>query len=236
MLKNGWNADNVMLNINSPDDLVINDAAHDHVLTAIKTVPIKPHFSSIVMLAEGIAPPKYGDEQDRARFIGQCRISGVSASSVELESSSPYVGKEPELGIKNARELFKGEHAIEDLFCGKRAHQLELSIKWGFPRLPESLDGFLRAGYVLHEGTIYTTSYRLTGYNEGDYGDSSFRFRKQKDSQLYRLELDPGSDNLATSEEQSLKLLEWFSGLRDFASNQKTLFEKPAVAPATVAK
>ena len=71
------------------------------------------------------------------------------------------------------------------------------------------LDNLLDEDYKLEEGELTITTYRLTGYNQGDYPDTEVLFGQEPGRN--GLELRVGESD--TSAEQALQLREWFSGL-----------------------
>ncbi|PIN93187.1 hypothetical protein COU56_03820 [Candidatus Pacearchaeota archaeon CG10_big_fil_rev_8_21_14_0_10_31_9] len=164
----------------------IDNVSRELLLEAVRTVPITPKYSEIVLAADGILSPQ-GKSESELKYIAECRDHGVMPFSNlrfeykynhDLNKSifipnydgifSPGI-----LGISPKSGSF--DEVIQGLIDGGRFHNIHFEN--GFVKFrDEFLQGLLEKRYEINSGDLTLATYSLTGYNEGEYTDTTIKF------------------------------------------------------------
>jgi len=203
------------------EDSKISNPSNKLVLDAVESVPVVPRYVEVRMVVGGIPPPKYEDDRDRRRYLMDCaenRIMPWTSLDFKIDGRAGGVMvpkyQQNISGVSSPERLAE---ATAGLLAGGRFYEVRLESSGGelFPNVKESISMFSKCGYVPHGLSMDITQYHLTGYSQGDYGDTVLSLRHNDITGGAVLNLKMGGSN--TSTEQRRKLGKWFSDLATIA-------------------
>ena len=194
-------------------ELEIRDVDYGFFKKTLETLPEEPEFSELIFLAEGIIPPDHNDENDRIRYLEECKEKGVIPTTIEFEWNQErnfFVPEERQrgysLGIVDSAER-------DMMFHGGRNYRLTFKTNRGtFGNfMDDEFDKLSKEGYQLVSGDLALTTYDLTGYNQGTYAGMQLLLRSFRGNDLNReltLKNHAGGEKIR---EEGFR--EWFRGL-----------------------
>lgn len=198
--------------------LTLQNVPYELFLEVMSSVPIEPKYADVIFLAHGIFPPSDIDNKEKTRYLNECREKGiVPFTTLEFGYNEKKGLFLPELSptrYYNPSNLDE----VNLLFKGGKNYRFEFRTKpHEFEEFKKNLPSLLQEDYKLMDADLYLTTYRLTGYTQGTYGDARIFLKSfhslETDVEKRKLEVELG--RIETSNEDNKKLINWFNILKE---------------------
>jgi len=199
------------------DDLKIKNPSGGLVLDAIKGVPIVPAYIDIRMVSSGIPSPRYENVTDRRRYLSDCKKNGVmpwTSFDFKLDTRAGVMVPRHQQNIVSVSSPEGLGEAVESLISGGKFYRIHLESECRnlFPNVLKAISKFSNGGYVPHQLFMDITQYHMTGYSQGDYGDSVLSLTHLATTGDSVLELKIRDVEISGEQKNDLKV--WFSKLK----------------------
>ncbi len=207
------------------DEIKIEAASPELLEEAIKTLPFKPVYFVISMLAGGISDPGYKEKGGEERYLSECSINNVIPNSqvsfVYNSKAGLFVPRSSGNSMIRFYESSSDDMidaTVQKLLKGGRIHKIEVKAEEiPSPVFPNFRDTFLpmllECGYQLREGDLWLDA----GYSRQEYSVGGYYRNGGLAFGIYRgagkgLELQLHSK---VSDDCREILTDWFSNLEN---------------------
>ena len=193
------------------EKLEIENPSQELLLEIVKTMPVDVELAKISMHANGIENTVYG-ENPNDRYIPECMKGGIMPSSILRLRYG--IGGESFVPMDAVFEQVYSDITLGHVIKGGKFYNISLDSQEarGFEEFRKSLLGeLLEEGYQFHRGGLVLSTYRLSGYNEGEYDDAAVNFGYGFPREPRKVEFKQGRE---LPDEDVSKVTDWFKALK----------------------